>query len=203
MAGRHHESAEPVQYLNEVNDHCLHTRPLFSVSRVWVVVIHRHYRRAAVILVCRVAALSSLTLSSLCAAADYVAKGHLHSAGAGFELIDAVGMPYVGDELKLVLSSKSFDRAKLAEDGVLNFLDIMPLRKGKDIALVEIPVQADGKVSCVEIYAQEQTSMNCTGLQVQFTVRNAQRMAGTARWKSGSDTLDARFDVPIQRQLGP
>ncbi len=147
--------------------------------------------------------LSSLCITAALAASTPVANGHLHSAGARFELIDAVAMPYVADELKIVLSSKSFDRAKFAEDGVLNFLDIMPLRKGKDIALVEIPVQADGKVSCVEIYAQEQTSMNCSGLQVQFTVRNAQRMAGTARWKSGSDTLDARFDVPIQRQLGP
>lgn len=149
------------------------------------------------------ALLFALSATGALAASAPVVKGHLLSTGARFELIDAVAMPYVGDELKVVLSSRLFDRAKFAEDGVLNFLDIMPLRNGKDIALVEIPVQADGKVSCVEIYAQEQTSMHCTGLQVQFTVRNAQRMAGTARWKSGSDTLEASFDVPVQRKLGP
>ena len=139
-----------------------------------------------------------------CHAADAakLVEGTLQLGTTKIVLIDAIAMQKMSTT-QIMLSSTAFDRVKFAEDGKLDFFDVMGLPDRPEMSLVKISVWPSTPVKCIEVSRATSKEERCTGVSVTLSAHTAERIAGKVVMQEGSDSFSASFDVPIQSKLEP
>ncbi len=149
----------------------------------------------------RISTLALLMIAPI-AIAEPVARGQITIDGKASDIVDAVAMPFMGSWTKVALRTAAFDRARMAEDGRLDFADLMSAQGRDGAVMIEFRLASPGDGTCIDV-SPASPKTYCDGVVVELTTRTADRVAGTLTWKGGTNSAQASFDVPIQDTLAP
>lgn len=133
------------------------------------------------------------------------ADGQLLVADNSIALIDVIALPSVGgSNVEVLASAAAFDRAKLAEDGKLDTMDVTRLLFASGPALVRFVITPKKEVSmCLDVRGDGLRVKFCDGLKLELTTLTATRIAGVITGEKAKDRIRLQFDAPIQSALTP
>ena len=142
-----------------------------------------------------VRALVFAVLSGFATGALAAASGSVTISGDSWKVADAIA--WKSDEgLRVTLGSAAFDRKAMAKDGKIDTFDFF----GGDYSTLTLKIEADGTMSCVDFSTKRGGGSSCgsMGSGLKLTKNTPTEIAGTLKAKSGDDTVDVQFSLPVE-----
>ena len=147
----------------------------------------------------RIGFIGGILLTLAAADASAAAQGHIQIKQQSWDVADAIAYRS-GDEIKLVLSDKPFDRAAFAKDGKLDDFDFIHHHMEKDASTFTLQFGTDLKLQMLNTG----TGTTNAGVDKAFTPsakHSATELAGKFVYNGdlfGKVAVDLTFDLPVE-----